>query len=100
MVKDLTVQNTLESLLNTPNQKAQKPTSGKSFQETLKESMEKVNKLQKEADEAVKKLATGQGGNIQDTMLAIEKADISFRMMMQIRNKIVEAYEEIWRMQT
>ncbi len=99
-MKDITIQNTLESLLNEPSRKPAKPASGKSFQETLKESMEKVNELQKEADEAVKKLATGQGGNIQDTMLAIEKADISFRMMMQIRNKIVEAYEEIWRMQT
>ena len=99
-MKDLTIQNSLKSLLNSPSQKTRKPVTGKSFQETLKDSMEKVNKLQKEADEAVKKLATGQGGNIQDTMLAIEKADISFRMMMQIRNKIVEAYEEIWRMQT
>ncbi len=99
-MKDLTIQNTLESLLNEPAKKAEKPVSGKSFQDTLKESMEKVNELQKEADEAVKKLATGQGGNIHETMLAIEKADISFRMMMQIRNKIVEAYEEIWRMQT
>jgi len=99
-VKDITIQSTLESLMQDPSQKVERPVEGKSFQETLKESLEKVNELQKEADEAVKKLATGEGGNIHETMLAIEKADISFRMMMQVRNKIVEAYQEIMRMQT
>ncbi len=99
-MKDITIQNTLESILREPAKKTEEAASGKTFQETLKESLEKVNELQKEADEAVKKLATGNGGNIHETMLAIEKADVSFRMMMQVRNKIVEAYQEIMRMQT
>ncbi len=99
-MNDITIQNNLESTLKEPSKTAEKSITGKTFQETLKESLEKVNTLQKEADEAVKKLAMGNGGNIHETMLAIEKADISFRMMMQVRNKIVEAYQEVMRMQT
>jgi len=100
-VKDLTIQSSLEALANaSPNKTATAAQPEKTFQETLKESLEKVNEIQQEADDAVKKLATGEGGNIHETMLAIEKADVSFRMMMQVRNKIVEAYQEIMRMQT
>ena len=100
-MKDLTIQSSLEALANaSPKKAANAAQPEKTFQETLKESLEKVNEIQQEADNAVKKLATGEGGNIHETMLAIEKADVSFRMMMQVRNKIVEAYQEIMRMQT
>ena len=50
-------------------------------------------------DTYVKDLATGGPTSLHDTMLALEKADLSFRLMMQDRNKIVEAYQEIVRMQ-
>ena len=44
--------------------------------------------------------AVGEGkGDLQETMVALEKADVSFRLMMQIRNKVLEAYQEIMRMQ-
>lgn len=71
----------------------------KSFLETLKESIDKVNELQKAADVAVKDLAIGKAGDIHKTMIAMEKADISFQLMMQVRNKLISAYEEIMRMQ-
>jgi len=72
---------------------------GKGFGEVLKDSINKVNSLQLEADEAIKSFAKGESKDIHETMIAVQKADISFRMMMQIRNKIVEAYQEVMRMQ-
>ena len=70
-----------------------------SFGEVLKDSLAQVNSLQHEADAAIQSLATGGTATLHDTMLAVEKADLSFRLMMQVRNKIVEAYQEILRMQ-
>ncbi|MEK7279872.1 MAG: flagellar hook-basal body complex protein FliE [Nitrospirota bacterium] len=71
----------------------------KSFFDTLNESIEKVNEIQKTADSAVEDLAVGNTQNIHSTMIAMEKADVSFQLMMQVRNKLVSAYEEIMRMQ-
>lgn len=71
----------------------------KPFIETLKESLSQVNKLQKEADQSVSDLASGKDQEIHQTMVAVEKADVSFQLMMQVRNKILTAYEEISRMQ-
>jgi flagellar hook-basal body complex protein FliE len=47
----------------------------------------------------VEALATGQSQNIHQAMIALQQADISFQLMMQIRNKLITAYEEIQRMQ-
>lgn len=73
--------------------------SSESFSDMLIKSVEKVNRLQKEADEAINELVLGDNKDIVQTMIKMEKADISFKLMMQIRNKIVQAYEEIMRMQ-
>lgn len=72
---------------------------GGGFADVLKDSIEKVNAIQGEADQAIKGLSTGQVGNIHETMIAIEKANLSFNMMVQVRNKLVQAYEEIMRTQ-
>ena len=72
---------------------------GASFGEVLKDSLAQVNSLQHEADRAIQSLATGGSGTLHDTMLAIQKAELSFKLMMQVRNKIVEAYQEVLRMQ-
>jgi flagellar hook-basal body complex protein FliE len=70
-----------------------------SFAHTLKESIEKVNHLQMEADHAIQEMAVGHQQNIHQTMIAMEKASVSFQLMMQVRNKIITAYEEMTRMQ-
>lgn len=70
-----------------------------SFSEVLKDSLEKVNSLQNEADRAIVGLAKGDGANIHDAMIAVEKANLSFNMMVQVRNKLLAAYEEIMRTQ-
>ena len=74
-------------------------TGGKSFADTLKDSIQQVNQLQKDADIKMQQLATGKTDNIQDVMIAAEKADIGLRLMMQVRNKIVDAYQEVMKMQ-
>ncbi len=73
--------------------------SGSSFADTLKDSIQRVGQLEKEADKEVEKLAMMESDDITSTMMAIEKADLSFQLMMQVRNKIINAYEEIMRMQ-
>jgi len=73
--------------------------SGSSFATVLKDSLTEVNKMQQKADAAVTALASGEKVSLHETMIAMEQADVSFRMMMQVRNKIVEAYQEILRMQ-
>jgi len=69
------------------------------FGSVLRRSLTEVNKLQGQADQAVEALVTGKGISLHDTMIALEKADLSFRLMMQVRNKIVQAYREIVNMQ-
>ena len=71
----------------------------RSFSEMLTESISSVNNLQLEANEAIQRLATGKTKNIHETMLAIEKADIAFKSMNQMRLKVLDAYKEIMRMQ-
>jgi flagellar hook-basal body complex protein FliE len=69
------------------------------FAETLEKSIAEVNDLKVQADKAIEDLATGQNGDLQGTILALEKADISFKLMMEVRNKIVSAYQEVMRTQ-
>lgn len=70
-----------------------------SFLEVLKDSVKKVNELQKQADAAIDDLIVGNSKDIAQTVIMMEKAEIAFRLMTQVRNKIVQAYEEIMRMQ-
>ena len=74
------------------------PSSG-GFLNSLKDAIAKANEIQVEASREVDKLMTGESQNVHQTMIALQKADVSFQMMMQVRNKIVSAYEEIQRMQ-
>lgn len=73
------------------------PASG--FMDTLQHAISKANDIQVEASQATEALMTGQTQNVHQTMVALQEADVSFQMMMQIRNKLVSAYEEIQRMQ-
>ena len=70
-----------------------------SFADTLAQSLDKVNTLQEKADVAIQDFITGDTRNIHETMLAVGKADLAFRLTMQVRNKMVEAYQEVMRMQ-
>lgn len=69
-----------------------------SFSKFLGEMVDKVNQTQSEADKAVQKLATGESKGLHEVMIAVEKSSISFQFLTQVRNKAVEAYQEIMRM--
>lgn len=73
--------------------------SAKSFGDTLSEAVGKVNHMQKEADLKMQQLASGENTNISEVMLAAEKADIAVKLMMTVRNKMIDAYQEIMKMQ-
>jgi flagellar hook-basal body complex protein FliE len=106
MMSDITIQSGLKTILNpglessgrTENPSSLQRKGEKSFGESLSESLEHVNNLQLKVDTTIEDLATGKTQSIHETMLALSKADIAFRLTMQVRNKVVEAYQEIMRM--
>lgn len=84
---------------NAATPKAPSSLEKRGFETYLKQALGEVNQLQHQADRAIQQLVSGEKGELQDTIVALEKADISFRLMMQIRNKVLDAYQEILRMQ-
>ena len=70
-------------------------TDSASFKDMLLESINEVNSMQQEANQAVESLMTGEDVNPAEVLTAVQKADMAFRMMMQIRNKLVQAYDEV-----
>ncbi len=72
---------------------------GGGFLQQLKGAIAQANDVQLQASHAVDELMTGKTQNIHQAMVALQQADISFQLMMQVRNKLVGAYEEIQRMQ-
>ena len=73
--------------------------SGEGFADKLKEAMEDVNQLQKEGDEAMADMATGQVKDLHQAAIAIGKAETSMKLMLEIRNKALNAYKELSRTQ-
>lgn len=97
-MKDITLVSHLKAL--GPASPVSRPQgAGEGFAEFLKTAVADVSKQQVEADKAIENLQTGKSRNVHETMIAMEKADVSLRMLVQMRNKAVEAYQEIMRMQ-
>ncbi len=69
------------------------------FEQMLTDSIKRLNESQLEADQGVIDLASGKEANIHNTMLKLEQADITTRMALQVRSKILDAYQEVMRMQ-
>lgn len=89
------VQNGTQNLqLNTSTNKAQQAAG---FNNLVSEAMDMLSKAQNNADSAVKELASG--GDITHAIVMMEKADMSFQLMVEVRNKLLNAYEEVMRMQ-
>jgi flagellar hook-basal body complex protein FliE len=74
-------------------------TTQTSFGDTLTKAITDVNSLQKEAGTAVQKLVAGEPVDLHDVMIAAEKARTSFDLLMEVRNKTIDMYREIMRMQ-
>jgi flagellar hook-basal body complex protein FliE len=66
-----------------------------SFKGFLLDSIREVNSMQQDADQAVERLVSGEDVNPAEVLTAVQKADIAFKLMMQIRNKMVQAYNDI-----
>lgn len=96
-ITDITLNSHLKGL--TRPQTAPVQQFGEKFGEALKNSLAEVNQSQLSANQAAEQIATGENQNLHEAMIKLEQADISLRLMVQIRNKAVEAYQEIMRMQ-
>lgn len=70
------------------------PASG-SFFDTLKSAIETTNTRVKESDKAALALAKGENGNIHETMIAMQKADIDLRILVAVANKLIEGYNQL-----
>jgi len=100
-MNEVTFQKGLDALIGPDTAQKQKQDQNfVSFGNMLARSLEEVNRLQITADEAIEDLEAGKQKNIHETMIAMEKADVAFQLLMQVRNKIISAYETIMRMQT
>ncbi len=75
--------------------KAEAAQGGPSFKDFLLQSIQEVNSMQQQADQAVEKLATGGDVSPAEVLTAVQKADIAFRMMIQVRNKMLDAFNEV-----
>ena len=71
--------------------------SGASFKDTLSKFMSDVNSMQIKADESIEKMAAGEITDVHQVMNAAEEAKVAFNMMMEVRNKVMDAYDELMR---
>ncbi len=75
------------------------PNDGPKFAETLQNALNQVNQDQLNVEQMQRKMITGEVNDISEVMIAAEKANLSLGLTVQVRNKVVEAYQEIMRMQ-
>ena len=80
------------------NKNDQKESSSVNFSDTIKDFLSAVNNSQKEAAEKVADIVQGKSENLADAMTSLEKSQLSFQLMLEIRNKLLESYNEIKRM--
>jgi flagellar hook-basal body complex protein FliE len=73
-----------------------KPTGdAESFKDFLVDSIRDVNSMQQQADQAVETMMTGGDSDPAEVLTAVQKADLAFRLMMQMRNKLMQVYQEV-----
>jgi len=77
------------------NQPGSEVPGAPSFKDVLMENLGEVNKLQADATRAIEDLQTGQRDDVEGVLLATQKADMAFRMLQSVRNKVVQAYNEL-----
>jgi len=99
-MNDMTIRNGLLSSIADTRGKGEAVREGnESFGALLRDKVDEINRMKLEADDAVARVSLSDSGSIHEAMIALEKADISFKAMIQVRNRILEAYQEIMRMQ-
>jgi flagellar hook-basal body complex protein FliE len=75
------------------------PASGGSFHDVLSSAINEVEGARTSANQSVERFLSGEGEDLHSTILASQRADLEFQMFMQVRNKVVSAYQEIMKMQ-
>lgn len=88
----------LHSLNPSPNQAAGQENKGKGFVDTLTDAVKTVEKKEAEANQAIQDLAVGNRRTLHETMIKMQQSEISFKMLMAVRTKALNAYQEIMRM--
>ncbi len=96
-ITDITLKSHLDSLIK-PQQTSPVTDMGQKFGAVLKNTIEQVNNAQVAADKASQQVVAGETKNLHEAMIKLEEADISMRLMVQVRNKALDAYHEIMRM--
>ncbi|HME33128.1 MAG TPA: flagellar hook-basal body complex protein FliE [Terriglobales bacterium] len=76
-----------------------KSTPGSGFGDALRDAVSEVDTLNLDAGYKVSSLVEGNGMDVHEAMIAVQKADLSFQLMLQVRNKVVQAYQQIAGMQ-
>ena len=74
------------------------PGQGKDFKSVLLDNLNEVNRLQSEADKQVQRLITGETDNVAEVLMAANKSGVAFDLLMEVRNKLIQAYDEIKQM--
>ena len=97
LISNLPAFPSLDSLKSVPGSEANGADG--QFGSVLKNAISQVEELHGSAEQQVTDLLKGDRSDIHNVMIAVEKADIAFQLMMQVRNKIVSAYQEVSRMQ-
>ncbi len=68
------------------------------FASVLRQAVERVEGMRRQADDSVMKLLAGENEEVHQTVLAVQKAELAFELFLEVRNKVVQAYQEIMRM--
>jgi flagellar hook-basal body complex protein FliE len=97
-IEPVKAHNDPESQMAAPPARREKARQAPPFAEVLKSSVMKVNQLQIDADNMTNRLALGEVEDISEVSIAVEKAELALRLMVQIRDKMVDAYQQISRM--
>jgi flagellar hook-basal body complex protein FliE len=98
-MNELTVGNRGVNPLSIPTEARTRTGTEGGFSDALFNAVAEVNTLHQNADKAVLNVQAGHTDSLHEAIIALEKADVSFRTMMTVRNKMIEAYQEIMRMQ-
>ena len=97
-MSDFKVYNDIPRMMPSPAAAKQAPATGPSFGNMLNEAIQQVNDVEKGSQGELQKFLSNEA-DLHSVMISLEKADLSFQVMMQVRNKIVQAYQEIMKAQ-
>lgn len=98
-LNQLSAPNPLSELGRTPVSAGQGAADGANFGDILKAALQEVDAAQHTSEQEARNLMTGGATDMHSAILAVQKADVSFQMMMAVRSKLIDAYREVMRMQ-